>query len=161
MGPPLLYVLVGPPGGGKSTYARGAYPPDWIVSADDIREAKTRWRRDDPEASWKYVAPAKAQVARAISQALLQRLRAGLQTVYDNTNLLQRNRESLLKLVPKAARVSYVLIDRPLEAKLADRGWRPERLIVRQHQAFQAELPHILAGDGRDFVTVEDRRILS
>jgi predicted kinase len=152
-------VLIGPPGGGKSTYARAAFAADWIVSADDIREALTRWRRDDPVATWKYVVPVRQKVASAISRAIRERLQARQPTVYDNTNVLQRNRRSLLKLVPKGARVRYVLVDRPLEAKLADRGWRPERLIVQQHQLFQAELPAILAGDGCEFVTVEDRRV--
>jgi hypothetical protein len=55
--------------------------------------------------------------------------------------------------------VRYVVLDRPLAAKLATRGWRPAKLIEAQHALFQAELPAILAGDGRPFVTVEDRRV--
>jgi len=51
-----------------------------------------------------------------------------------------------------------VVLDRPLEAKLADRGWRPEAMIRDQHRLFLDELPAILAGDGRPYVTVEDRR---
>lgn len=160
MEPVLLHVLVGPPGGGKTTYARDAFAANWIVSADDIREAMTRWRRDDPVATWKYVVPVKQKVARAMARAIEERLQAGLPTVYDNTNLLQRNRRSLLKLVPKGVRVRYVVIDRPLAAKLADRGWRPARLIAQQHAMFQTELPAILAGDRCEFVSVEDRRVL-
>jgi predicted kinase len=154
----LLHVLVGPPGGGKTTYAERTFPAEWIVAADDIREGITRWRRDDPVATWKYVEPVKDKVSRAISQALEVRLHAGLPTVYDNTNLLKRNRESLLRLLRRPAPVKYVVLDRPLEAKLAERGWRPARLIEQQHALFLAELPDILAGDGRDFVSVEDRR---
>jgi hypothetical protein len=35
---------------------------------------------------------------------------------------------------------------------------RPEAMIRDQHRLFQDELPAILAGDGRPYVTVEDRR---
>ena len=153
-----LHVLVGPPGGGKTSYAQANFPADWIVSGDDMREALSKWRRDDPVATYKYVAPVRREIALAISRAIQTRLKQGLQTVYDNTNLLQHNRRSLLKLVPPKVRVRYVILDRPLEAKMADRGWRPARLIEQQHTAFQAELPNILAGDGSRIVTVEDRR---
>jgi predicted kinase len=154
----LLHILIGPPGGGKSTYAHATFPADWIVSADDIRERVTKWRRDDPVATWKYVVPLKAEFRRALSLAVGERLRARLPTVYDNTNVLKHNRESVLRLVPPEVGVRYVVLDRPLAAKLADRGWRPESLVRKQHELFLAELPDILAGDGRPFVTVEDRR---
>ena len=155
---PLLYVLIGPPGAGKTTYAGRTFAADWIVSADDIRERMTRWRRDDPVRTWKYVEPVKPKVLREMSRAIEQRLRARLPTVYDNTNLSKVNRESLLKLVPPGTGVRYLVFDRPLAAKLESRGWRPAKLIEQQHALFQSELPQILAGDGRAFVSVEDLR---
>jgi len=120
----------------------------------------TRWRRDDPIATWKYVEPVKREVQLAISRALRERLEAGEATVYDNTNVRRRNRETLLQrlLDASAFDVRYVVLDRPLEAKLADRGWRPEAMIREQHRLFLDELPAILAGDGRPYVTVEDLR---
>ena len=160
LGDVLLQVLVGPPGAGKTRFAQSAYPAEWIVAADDIRERLTRWRRENPVASWKSAAPARERVSRAIAREIRRRLQAQLPTVYDNTNLLKSNRESLLRLVPPSVRVKYLVFDRPLREKLATRGWRPARLIEQQHALFQAELPDILAGDGREFVTVEDRRIL-
>jgi predicted kinase len=126
-----------------------------VVCADDVRERKSSWRRDDP-LTWSM----KPQVQREISRALRERLEAGQPTVYDNTNVRKRNRETLLRglLDAGAFDVRYVVLDRPLESKLADRGWRPEQLIREQHRLFLEELPAILAGDGRAYVTVEDRR---
>jgi predicted kinase len=155
----LLHVLVGPPGAGKSYYAKENFPAEWVVCADDIRERLTRWRRDDPEATWKYVAPVRERIARALGQAVEGRLKRRLPTVYDNTNLLKRNRESLLALVPPGVGVRYLVLDRPLDEKLKTRGWRPAQLIEQQHALLQAELPQILAGDGRPFVTVLDLRM--
>lgn len=154
----LLTVLIGPPGAGKSRYAQSHFPADWIVAADDVRERMTSWRRDDPVASWKTAAPARPSVARAMGTEIQRRLAARLPTVYDNTNLKKVNRESLLKLVPPGIGVRYLVFDRLLQDKLASRDWRPASLIEHQHALFQAELPDILAGDGRDFVTVEDLR---
>jgi hypothetical protein len=59
----------------------------------------------------------------------------------------------------RRASVWYVVVDRPLDAKLADYGWRPAHLIRHQQEVFQTELADILAGDGCDFVTVEHRRV--
>ena len=118
----------------------------------------TKWRRDDPGATWKYVAPMQRKITDAIVRALRARLAGRLPTVYDNTNIVKRNRESVLRLAGAGAEVRYVVLDRPLAAKIADRGWRPEQLIRDQHATFEAELPAILAGDGRPNVTVEDRR---
>ena len=133
------------------------------MCADDVRERMTKWRRDDPVATWKYVEPVKREVQVAVSRALRQRLEAGQATVYDNTNVRKRNRETLLRglLDQGAYDVRYVVLDRPLESKLADRAWRPEGMIRDQHQLFLDELPDILAGDGRPYVTVEDRRVRS
>ncbi len=128
-----------------------------------MRERITKWRRDDPTATWKYVEPLKREVQLAISRALRERLEAGQTTVYDNTNVRKRNRETLLtRLLDKGTfDVRYVVLDRPLEAKLAARGWRPEGMIRDQHQLFLDELPGILAGDGRSYVTVQDMRSLA
>ena len=79
--------------------------------------------------------------------------------MYDNTNISKANRETLLALVPPGVQVAYLVFDRPLAAKLASRGWRPAGLIEAQHELFASELPDILAGDGRPFVSVEDLRV--
>jgi hypothetical protein len=120
----------------------------------------SKWRRDDPLATWKYVAAMQAKIQKALAGALRARVTAQLPTVYDNTNLTRNNRASVLRIAGEAADVRYVVLDRPLAAKIADRGWRPEALVREQHRRFQDELPDILAGDGQANVVVEDKRLL-
>jgi predicted kinase len=130
------------------------------VCADDIRERMTKWRRDDSVATWKYVEPVKREVQLAISRALRERLDAGQPTVYDNTNVRKRNRETLLqRLLDQGA---FVRALRGARSPAGSEARRPrlaaESMIRDQHGLFLDELPAILAGDGRPYVTVEDLR---
>ena len=86
------------------------------------------------------------------------RLENGIFTVLDATNLKAKDRAAVLKQVPHGIVVQYVIIDRDLDDKLADRGWRSEELILRHHKAFKLTLPEVLEADGQGNVIVVDGR---
>jgi predicted kinase len=142
----LLTVMVGPSGAGKSTYARGL--PGYI-SSDELRVEYTgdfadQTRNDD--------------VFTALHRIAKARLDCGLPVCIDATNLLRRDRLACVALAPAGSRIEYVVIDRPLADKMANRGWRPEWLIEKHHQRMQSCAKDIMAGDGLPNVSVIDLR---
>lgn len=147
-GQALLTMLVGPAGAGKSTLAEKLYDKRAVVSTDAIRE-EYGWGHspDDLKRTWEYT---RAQ--------LRARLECGLAAVLDATNIKRKDRLNILSIVPKGQLVNYVVIDRSLDDKLKDRGWRPEELVLKHHRTFQANLRDILDGDQQDNVIVYDKR---
>ena len=150
----LLHVLVGPSGAGKSTYCAKAYRPHDVVSSDEVRRqlfgGHEEGQGQHPEElarTWAYV------------HGLIRvRLENGLFTVLDATNLREKDRAAVLKQVPDGVLAQYVVIDRDLDAKLADRGWRSEELILKHHKAFKHTVSDVLNADGWGNVIVVDRR---
>lgn len=162
-GETFLTVVIGPSGAGKSTFC-SKFPGSWVVSSDEIREQKTKWDRTDPnnETTWAEITPEEhARVWRAFHALVKVRLDNGLPTIADATNIKAKDRKAILDMVPKGQRVRYVIIDRPLETKIRDRGWRSENLIRRMHESFNSGARHALNGDGFDFVDVEDHRVVT
>jgi predicted kinase len=86
------------------------------------------------------------------------RLQNGIFTALDATNLKPKDREAVLKQVPPGVLVQYVVIDRDLDEKLAQRGWRSEELILRHHKAFRLTEREVLDADGKGNVIVVDAR---
>ena len=54
---------------------------------------------------------------------------------------------AVLKQVPKGVVVQYVVVDRDLDDKLKDRGWRPVDLIMKHHKTFKSQIKDILNAD--------------
>ncbi len=153
-GQTLLHLLVGPSGVGKSTFAAKAYKPHEVISSDAVRrelfgghENGEGQRPEDLARTFAY-----------IHGLIRTRLENGLFTVLDATNLRAKDRAAVLKQVPDGVVVSYVVVDRDLDDKLKQRGWRPEDLVLKHHKAFKAELDGILDADGRGNVIVVDTR---
>ena len=154
IGQTLLHMMVGPSGAGKSTYISNNYKPDDVVSSDAIRtqlfgsyEADICHTPEGMSRTWDY-----------IHELLTARLKHGVFTVFDATNIRNKDRKSILKLVPDGVLAQYIIIDRPLEQKLETRGWRPEWLVNKHHNTFVSNLKDILKGDGLPNVTVIDQR---
>lgn len=150
---PLLTLMVGPCGGGKSTYARGL--PGYI-SSDELRAEYTgsiqdQTRNDD--------------VFTALHRIAKARMDSGLPVCIDATNLRRRDRLAIVALAPHGAPINYTVIDRPLADKVRDGGWRNDvmigdkTLIETHHARFQSCLKDILAGDGLPNVNVVDLRV--
>lgn len=150
---PLLTLMVGPSGAGKTHYAKGL--PGYISSDELRREYTGRIERQDRN----------GDVFTALHRIAKARLGSGLPVTIDATNLRRRDRLACVALAPYGAPISYVVIDRPLAHKMADGGWRNEvmigdkTLVEAHHDRFRSALRDILAGDGLPNVNVIDLRV--
>lgn len=149
-GQTLLHMLVGPCGAGKSTFAATAYEAHQVISTDRLRMELYGDLGHAPEAL--------ARVWQLAHGLIRARLEAGVLTVLDATNLAARDRTKVLALLPRGVLARYVVIDRDLEVKLRDRGWRTKEMVLKQHRVFRRHEATILAGDGHPYVTVQDKR---
>ena len=145
-----LVLLVGPSGAGKSTWARANCDHADIVSSDAIRE----------EMFGPMVAGDQEAVFERVRAEAARRLSAGRSAIIDATNLRAHDRLANALLAPPDIEVEYVVVDRPLEEKLADAGWRASRpgLIEAHAAAFEQDLDRILTGDGLPNVRVTNLR---
>jgi predicted kinase len=149
-GQTLLHLLVGPSGAGKSTFADATYRPHEIISTDALRMQLFGSLGQAPAAL--------ARVWKLAHGLIRARLDAGALTVLDATNLHAEDRAKVLVLLPAGVFARYIVIDRNLDDKIRQRGWRSEELILKHHRLFRKEEAHILAGDDHPYVTVQDKR---
>lgn len=159
----LLTLMVGPSGAGKSTLildsiATGVYRKDQIISSDKIREEMLGDFRDQSQND---------RVFAYLHDTVKTRMRYGLKTVIDATHLRKKDRLSAVALAPEGTTVLYVVVDRPLEEKLRDGGWRLDvvkdgkNLVEIHHQRMQSVVRDVLKGDGLPNVVVSDLRTLA
>lgn len=153
-----LTLMVGPSGGGKSTIAAGAFHASHIISSDQYRadlcgDFKSQEKNN--------------QVFAAIHATAKARLKHGLPTVIDATHLRRKDRMSAAQILPPENEVHYFIVNRPMESKRQDGGWRnfvkdkdgqPFDLLGKHEQTFNSQIKDILAGDGLPNVTVTDLR---
>jgi protein phosphatase len=142
--PAALVLLVGPSGCGKSTWAADRFGAEEILSSDAFR-AMVAGDATDQTAS--------ADAFRLLHQALRARLRRGLRTVVDATNLTAGARRSLRRMADQAERPTIaVVFEASLALCLARNAARPgrqvpEAVVIRQHRQLRATLD-ALAGEG-------------
>ena len=149
-GQTLLHMLIGPAGSGKSSYAAKNYQPHDVISTDVLRMQLYGDMRHSPDALarvWKYA-----------HGLIAARMDAGVFTVLDATNLDPDDRKRVLTNMPRGVMTRYVVIDRDLRDKLAQRDWRSEDLVLKQHKLFRKHERSILSGDEHPYVTVQDKR---
>lgn len=146
-----LVILVGPSGAGKTTWAKRKHAAAEIISSDAIREEMS---------GSSEMAGDQEPVFRKVRDLARKRLASGHSAVIDATNIRRADRLQNALLAPADIKVHYVVLDRPLEEKLATAGWRLEKpgLIERQARIFEGELESILQGDGLPNVEVLDHR---
>ena len=118
---PKLFMLIGLPGSGKSTFARNKvkFYDDCnktrleIVSSDDIREELygTRSCQKDP-----------AIIFEIAHERIINSLKQGWDVIFDATNITRKNRASLLKKIPayteKFAQICWAPISTCIERDL-------------------------------------------
>jgi predicted kinase len=129
-----LVLLVGAAGSGKSTWARARFARSQVLSSDDLREMVSDDAADQDATRDAFA------ILHAIARA---RVRRGLLTVIDATNLLASSRRLFLELGRRQSRpVVAVVFDVPLPELLRRNAGR-ERVVpeatVRRHHALLAE----------------------
>lgn len=147
---PILTVMVGPSGGGKSTWVHENVAfKDFVISSDLIRQELDCF--NDMSMN--------NHVFSAVHSIAKTRLEHSLPTVVDATHLRRKDRLATVNLAPKGTYVHYVVVNRSMEDKYRDGGWRNELdfdLIAKHQQTFASQRKDILAGDNLDHVTVAD-----
>lgn len=147
-GKTLLHILVGPSGAGKSRFAADNFPARQIISSDDLRQDLLGDPTDQTNNSL---------VFKTLHKLVALRLKQGLPTVIDATNIRRADRIACAKLAPPGVLAEYIVIDRPLASKLRTRGWRLPSLIHKHELTFHSQLKDILRGDNLPHVTVRNR----
>jgi hypothetical protein len=158
-----LTVMVGPSGAGKTTWlqseaarALGIHPTH-VLSSDQIRGDLCGDFRDQSKND---------AVFEALHAQASARLSHGLPVVIDATNLRRKDRMGVAALAC-GGDVTYVVIDRPMDEKRRDGGWRlgltdaegkPFDLLAKHDQTFRSQIKDILAGDNLPNVKVIDVR---
>jgi protein phosphatase len=137
-----LVLLIGPAGVGKSTWARQQVPAGVVISSDRLR-ALVSGQADDQSAT--------ADAFRSLHMIVRARLKRGLLTVVDATNVTAGARRSLAAMAADSGRPTIaVVFELSLADNLARNAARTERRVpddvVRKHHQQMAttlaRLPH-------------------
>jgi hypothetical protein len=154
-GIPILHLMVGPSGAGKTTIVEDHFDPQIVVATDYLRHCLTLDEGDQSR---------NKAVVVALHAIVKTRMDCGLITVVDATNIRAADRKALVKLVRPGHRCAYIVVNRSLEDKHADAGRRAgatvrngpeiESLIDGHERVFQANMKYIQNGDGFDNVDV-------
>lgn len=156
--PGLLTLMVGPSGAGKSTFLSGLSAAEFgihpwhIVSSDQIRADLCGDFKDQTKNDAVYA---------ALHAQAKTRIKHGLPVVIDATNLRRKDRLACVALADGAS-VRYIVINRSMDDKRRDGGWRlglPIDLIAKHEQTFNSQLKEILAGDSLPNISVIDLRV--
>jgi protein phosphatase len=132
-----LILLVGPAGAGKSTWAARHFDRGQILESDHFRQLVAGDAADQS---------ATGDAFKALHIIARARLRRGLTTVVDATNLTVAARRALLRIARQTARPAVaVAFDVSLQRCLRQNARRvgravPEAIVRRQQRAFPSAL---------------------
>jgi polynucleotide kinase-phosphatase len=135
-----LVVLVGVSGSGKSTFAREHFKPTEVISSDFCRALVSDDENDQS---------ATPDAFDVLHYIVGTRLRRGLLTVVDATNVQQAARASLVKLARKHdVLVDAIVFDVPESVAVERNRQRPDRdfgshVISRQHRDLKRSLRRV------------------
>lgn len=154
-----LTILVGPSGAGKSVFVdnmidTGVWDSASVVSSDQIRQHLCGDWKDQSK---------NPQVFKALHALVKTRIDNGLPAVVDATNIKTADRVAVANLANDKSKVRYIVINRSVEEKKRDGGWRNEvsiggvSLIDKHEQTFKSNLKDILQGDGLGIEVIDMR----
>ena len=144
-----LDVLCGPTKAGKSFYAGLHYPPQHVLSFNQIKTDISNFsdeRRED-------------DITAAIRNISRTRLSHGIPTTIDSCNIKRKERvQSAMVGIPNA-KVRYIVLNRSLEDKIKSCKTEEEITLVKKHEeSFNSQLRDILNGDGLDVEVIDCRQ---
>lgn len=138
---PLLVVLIGASGSGKSTFARRHFKPTEVISSDFCRGLVADDENDQS---------ASGDAFDVLHYIAGKRLAAGRRTVVDATNVQQESRRQLIEIAKKHDVLPIaIVLDVPEEvcaernASRTDRADMPRRVIQRHIRELRRSLRHL------------------
>lgn len=143
-----MTMTIGPSGAGKSTWSEAQGVE--VISSDGVRV--------DLHGSAE-VPGDQADVFRQVRMRSTHALSKGKDVIVDAMHVEVEDRKRQSTIAPPDIGIKYVIIDRPIQDKLRDAGWRAGRGIVEKyHETFPAKVVVALTGDGRPDIQVIDLR---
>jgi predicted kinase len=142
-----LIMTIGPSSGGKTAWS--ASQGVETISSDAVRDLIGGSQRPgDQSANFRHIQANSAQI-----------LSKGRDVIVDAMHIEPEQRKRQAATAPPDIKVRYVIIDRPIEEKRRDGGWRIEKgLVDKYDRLFSFQVAAVLTGDGAPNVEVVDLR---
>ncbi len=145
-----LAIMVGPTCAGKSTYVKNNPKFDNFaaISSDDLRTKICGSALDQTKND---------EVFKLAHKLIRLYLESGVNVVFDATNIRNKDRLAVVNCAPHTTQVEYHVINRPMEEKYRDGGWRNDLgfdIIAKHEQTFKSNLKNILSGDSLGYIKV-------
>jgi AAA domain len=143
-----LTMTIGPSGAGKSTWS----------SKQGIEVISSDGARLELHGSGE-VPGDQSGIFRHVRTRSTQVLAKGRNVIVDAMHVDVEDRKRQSMIAPPDIGIRYVIIDRPIDDKLRDAGWRAGRgIIEKYHETFPSKVAAALTGDGRADVQILDLR---
>ena len=148
---PTLYILIGVPGSGKSTYAEELFQKSErgvaLVSSDTIRENLygNESCQDNPK-----------RVFAIAHQAIIDQLTRGYDVIFDATNIYAKDRMGLIRRVcfevKKPIRFVAIYFDTPIETCVARQELRDRKVPTKVIEKMGRQMEKPVFYEGFDII---------